>query len=902
MIWVDGELNKTEGYKYDDLYDDSSKTVDKLYKDNVKISLINSSGKTVKTTTTTSGTYSINTGIKVTSSTSIASALSGYYLKLEYSNKYDTVVPNFDEINGSKALPEDDDGVAYIYNLSDYIDKDKFYSSYTLSNMNMGLIEVKNSEYSMTQNIDYVKVVINGYTYTYKYGKSGDTTKTAAPTVNYQGTSAFSRSIYPSDIAYSNAKEWDEDSIKIYVVYRIDIENEEERNYGKKKSETTSAVSYVEVDLKVTNLTNTFDTDRYELETSYDKSKNSDFENWKDNKDGTATYKGDKLNSGVVPNKPRTIYIQFKVKKEAIQKLLTKKESYEKIPTTAKAEAYHNYWKAYWSGKKPTLKFRDKVTDTYAKTASAYYLRLTLNTERTITGTVFEDENIYSTGEVLGDGMYGNKKDDSKENAISNVKVELISANGNKAKLYSSSNDYNEKDAETTSGVDGTYALVGVTPGKYYVRFTYGDGTQKICSLDTNSNQYKETENKVSLADYKSTTANESCIQSALGYKFENGFKAGEEWYKHTSHSNNNANKLYSTAVDNLEQRAKYNNDKTSMTNIQANTALMSIGVENTEETTSTVTKTFENDMYKETILGINFGIIDIPEVSLAFDKVISNIKIINAQGNILAEGNPASKNVKYVSDLDEGSHIVNGSQYIKAEITETELYGSTLKLTYSITIQNNSEVDYYEEDNSKYYGYYYMFGDSDNSKEVTLKVDNVLDYIDPVIKYENISIDDKHSIAQEKESDNQTITEQIQAKTNLSYDYVVNITNWKALNTTKHINGGSKVYDIDETQDTAEMTVTKLLSTDDDDLGVSNVAQVIKIADTPTLVETVDSSERYFNDPVYTNPTDEVYAVITPPTGADKLTTIIYVIVEIIGLSVITAGIVLIKKKVLNK
>lgn len=823
-------------------------------------------------------------------------------MKLEYSNKYDTVVPKFDEINGSKALPEDDDGVAYIYNLSDYIDKDKFYSSYTLSNMNMGLIEVANSQYSMTQNIDYVKVVINGYTYTYKYGTSGDTTKTAAPTVNYQGTSAFSRSIYPSDIAYSNAKEWDEDSLKIYVVYRIDIQNTEYRNYGKKKSETTDAVSYVEVDLKVTNLTNTFDTDRYELETSYDKSKNSDFENWKDNKDGTATYTGDKLNSGVVPNKPRTIYIQFKVKKEAVRKLLTKKESYEKIPTTAKAEAYHNYWKAYWSGKKPTLKFKDKVTDTTPNVKEAYYLRLMLNTERTITGTVFEDENIYSTGEVLGDGMYGNKKDGSKENAISNVKVELISANGNKAKLYSSSNDYNEKDAETTSGVDGTYALVGVTPGKYYVRFTYGDGTQKICSLDTNSNQYKETENKVSLADYKSTTATESCIQSALGYKFENGFKAGEEWYKHTSHSNNNANKLYSTAVDNLEQRAKYNNDKTSITNIQANTALMNIGVENTEETTSTVTKTFENDMYKETILGINFGIIDIPEVSLAFDKVVSNIKITNAQGNILAEGNPASKDVKYVNDLDEGNHIVKGSNYTKSEINEDELYGSTLKLTYSITVQNNSEVDYYEEDSSKYYGYYYMFGDSDKSKEVTLKVDNVLDYIDPVIKYENISIDDKHSIAQEKASDNQTITEQIQAKTNLSYDYVVNITNWKALNTTKHINSGSKVYDSDKTQDTAEMTVTKLLSTDDDDLGVSNVAQVIKIADTPTLVETVDSSERYFNDPVYTNPTDEVYVTITPPTGADKLTTIIYVIVEIIGLSVITVGIVLIKKKVLNK
>ena len=82
-------------------------------------------------------------------------------------------------------------------------------------------------------------------------------------------------------------------------------------------------------------------------------------------------------------------------------------------------------------------------TNTKIKTASAYYLRLKINTERTITGTVFEDENIYQNGEVLGDAMYGNKKDGSKENTINNVKVELISENGNKAKLYSSSNDYN---------------------------------------------------------------------------------------------------------------------------------------------------------------------------------------------------------------------------------------------------------------------------------------------------------------------------------------------------------------------------------------------------------------------------------------------------------------------------
>lgn len=917
-IWIDEKIGKQQ--VYNDLYDSS---IESLYKQSVKISLINSSGTTVKTTTTTSGTYSLNTGISITSSTSnesIASNLSGYYLKFEYSDKYSTVSPKLEEQNGSKALiQEGKEGIAYIYNLSDYIEK--FYTYPTLEHMNMGLVGIEKSDYRVDQNIAYVKVVMNGYTYKYEYGGTGDTTKTAAPTVNWKNGSAYTRDIYPSDIAYSDANSWDESSLKIYVVYRININNTNMTNYGKDKSKTNSPVSYVEVDLKATSLTNTYDKDRYELETGYDKSSNADFGNWKDEGDtGVAIYTGNKLNNGIVPNKPITIYAQFKVKKEALNRLLKgEEEPAEKIPVTAKTEAYHNYWKAYYEWYKSEGKWKSKLvckdmkTDSYPKTASAYYLRLTINTERTITGTVFEDENVYKNGEVLGDGMYGNKTNSSeKENTISNVKVDLIVANEDGtiktdengkevyASLYSKDKSYTETKAENmTTAPNGTYSFVGVTPGRYYVRFTYGDGNQKIIKPDGTE------EGTVSIADYKSTVVAEECIQRALGYEYDDGVKGSEEWYKHKEHPNKEANKIQSTATDNLTQRTEYNKDKNSRNSIEANTPLMSVGVENTIGDFTTITK--EDNGTKETILGINFGIIDIPEVSLAFDKVVSNIQITNAQGNILAEGNPASKNVKYVSDLDGASHIVDGSQYTKSEISEDELYGSTLKLQYSITVQNNSAVNYFEKGNkdSKYFGYYYMFGDYDTedySQEVTITVDNVLDFIDPVIKYENISIDGNHKITQVKALDSQDIVNNIQSKTELTYEYLVDITDWKTeLYTTKN---GEKNYSKDKTQDTAEMTVTRLLSAEDDDLGVSNVAQVTKIhvTDTPSLVETIDASETYFNNPTYTNPTEEVYVTVTPPTGKDTMTTIIYIIIEIIALTAISVGIVFIKKKVIDK
>jgi hypothetical protein len=67
-------------------------------------------------------------------------------------------------------------------------------------------------------------------------------------------------------------------------------------------------------------------------------------------------------------------------------------------------------------------------------------------------------------------------------------------------------------------------------------------------------------------------------------------------------------------------------------------------------------------------------------------------------------------------------------------------------------------------------------------------------------------------------------------------------------------------------------------------------------------IIETIDASDIYFNDPVYTNPTKEVYATITPPTGEDRMMTIMYIVTGTIALSIISVGVVLIKKKVLDK
>ncbi|MCI9063019.1 MAG: hypothetical protein HFJ17_00185, partial [Clostridia bacterium] len=748
LVWLDGKVGKGDdetNYQHDDLYDEKN---EKLYTGEVKVTLYNKSGSKVGTTSTTkTGKYSItDTGIQINSSSSkesIAKSLEGYYLKLEYSDKYSLVVPNKDKENGSKAVTKDGTtGTAYIYDLSSFVDK--FYSYPTLNHMNMGLIET-DATYNMTQNIAYVKVVMNGYTYTYKYGGTGRDENSFAAAVEFQtGKYSYTRPIYPSDIAQNDCND-----LKVYVVYRIDITNTNDVNSstGDKEEGTVlqKSYEYVELNLKASGLTDTFDSNRYELaqsldgkETNLDKNAKNDFGKWEyaQGKTNEIEYKGDKLNGTIKPGEGKVIYVQFKVKKEALTQLLDGKEHTENLsaPTTAKVSAYHNYWRTesegYWDGEvwRTHQVVRHRKTADKVKTSEAYYLKLVLSNERTIKGFVFEDENTMNNGEVVGNGKY-----DDSEKKVEKVKVDLMikDENGNLvlAKMYNKAQSYAPKTSEELdikSNDKGEYSFVGVVPGEYYVRFTYGNGTQIVKDASNKEN--------VSIAEYKSTAVKEDCVKEALQTK------AKGQWYKHMACNtdNNDKNKL-STAVDDLDQRAAYNQKTSTDDKIEAKTAPMSITVENTKEETVTVQK--EEYGTKEIISGINFGIIDIPNISLASDKVVTNVQITNAQGNILADGNPASKNVPYVSDLDKGNHLVKGSNYTKSEINEQELYGSTLRLKYDITVQNNSQVNYYEDDSSKYYGNYYWFGDSSKSKEATVTVDTILDYLDPSIKYDENSI-----------------------------------------------------------------------------------------------------------------------------------------------------------------
>ena len=889
-VWVDGKpLKGEEDGKY-------TSQLDKRLT-GVKVSLINkSTGKAVKTVTTDSnGEYVFDK--LVTKNT-----LKNYYVAFDYTGTdYKSYIPvaynskTASEIvaNGSRAIvgematyDADFKGIATTYagtnanNEKTYglSSEGNIYSKLfnsktnTLENINLGIRETKTPEYNLKENIEYVKINMKGYTYTYYYGKPGDQANVAAPQVRWQSgntISAYTRAVYPSDIAYDKSS--DKQQLQVYVGYSIDITNT--TNYNIEEV-------YMEQKLHVTNLANKFDTARYTLHDS----------NWEANGD-TATIKQEYLkdirDTGIEKGKTATKYIEFSVNRPAIHSILQNpKGIIENFPTKVTSDAYHEYTRYDYSWKNNVRKVQTHYTSNDRKESEAPYMIFKIGEERVISGTVFEDISITNNGEKLGNGVH-----DDKENLAQGVKVELVDSKEStdltqltvtglypakrnaEGEIIGVEVDENDipvgKPAIVNTDKNGAYSLVGVVPGEYYLRFTYGDGTQKL--YDISGNEVKQ----IKSSEYKSTIVTSAVAKNAI----QNGASVEatkHTWYKKLEGTN------YSVAVDNMaSKRLAMANENT---NTIAGTAEISITVENTESNEANVgdgmTEKAENRNYK----GFNLGIIKQPEQNLKIEKIVTNMKLTNSQNNLIFNGNPATTAMQGVTDLTDPKNP-QGSRYVRAEIVEDSIYGSTLEATYGIKVTNISDVNYYGEK-------YYWFGDKTGAYEVTVKVNEVVDYLDKNISY----------VPQNSDQNRIELTSEVEEATEGDTTVtraLLKITGWSTLYTE---NNKERTAKSANTSETVKLGVQKILSMKDDDMEIVNEAKITK-AENDSEQGDRDRDVHVTMIPKVVPPEERARAVITitPPTGADKQSVVMYVAAGVIALAVLSTGIVLIKKRIIE-
>ena len=783
---------------------------------------------------------------------------------------------------------------------------------YTISNVNLGMYLRDQPDMAIATDLNNIELDLNGYTHSYKYNKRIAATgidifsemqkwKENADTENYPRT--YTRSIY-NNYAYASGVTGDgklkeNNKLQVYLIYKIVIKNESSSLY----LAPNEIAHYYDSTL---NYVSSYYTDGNgkQVDISWDtKDKKGDYKQIR-----TSGLKDLRIN----PGQSVTVYIRMQ--KNTVASWADKDSLKEYAKTVSEITSYSSYIKSgnnyvHYAGiDKDSAPDNIKPGDikTYEDdTDSAPIVEITFDQPKTITGNVFEDytsETTNANSERKGTGQY----DSSKDGTVQNVTVELINmATNDTAYVYPdtvSKMNFTAEKAKMITEKDGKYQFVGIIPGKYYIKYTYGDGS--VIYRPAVDGEYA----KVTTQDYKSTIVTNNIIKGAFG---NNQFSTNGNtvWYQQEKV------KKCSSAVDDYTTREKIDKKLSTITysvkngyetkqgdyaelqTMTARTPDMDIAIENTNKE-----ETQENQNRTRVYDNIDFGIVERPRKNIELTKEIKYVRLKLANGQTLIEGDPRNNNeIRYLTYPEGG--------LLKIELDSEMIEGATIEIQYAIKLTNNSELDYDTQA-------YYKYGDKTGATPVKIKINQVVDYLDENLRY--VETDAKTGEVGEQ-------WEQVEAQKLFNQGMLSSDAYNNGIKSLKNIFVRTCDIELDPTKghNTAEITMnaSKLLS-GSKDMTYQNYAEVLKVSnsvgrfygqiDTGNKTKWRNITPGNFNpkNPEGTTETDDnqghnprrAEVVLTPPTGENKNEIVVYIITGIGCLVVLAAGVFLIKKKVLDK
>lgn len=615
------------------------------------------------------------------------------------------------------------------------------------------------------------------------------------------------------------------------------------------------------------------------------------------------------------------------------------------------------------------------VTDTFENdTTMAPTFKLSKGTQTVLSGVVYEDSPEQSTAIEIGenDDIYervGDGKYDSKnENVMANVLVEILEVkvdsegncdsdtartgeNGQQvydvAKLYQESKTTKGQEsdvlARTYTNRNGEYTFEGLVAGNYVIKYTYG---KNMKDLDENNGHEKETirdataiytsDGSTKLKDieareYKSTVITSPDIKTAMNITENDGgiahLNGDYSWFLR------NPSERYSDAVDDVEYRANLeknakinyaildqeNPDKEYVyTSMEAYTPYFKLGVEGfndqqngldleTQEKESNLETNEDGTLdYKYSIENIDLGIIERPIVDLKVDKTITGLKVSLGNGQVLINGDPSKENLPYVrTGLDD---------FVPIEMDTEILHNATIEEEYTITITNNSELDYsiypiYNEDegNKPKIGklrQYYYYGTREGLEDkdaVTTRIDILGDYLGTELTADDSTMTEWNAMTIEEVKD--------LFSTNNGKEQKIIDGKYTIYTTGTFANPNTDIVTIGNSK-SIKYKVSKLLSTTADTMKYTNDVEILQYSG---YSQNKDRTEDTYNRQKDTTPgdlipggakeddEDSVRTTITPPTGT-VIARWLYVTTLAAGLILAGATIVFIKKRILVK
>ena len=769
-----------------------------------------------------------------------------------------------------------------------------------LENINLGIYKRQQSDMKIATDLKDIGLTFNGYNHTYTYNKrtakqgidifselqKWNKTDEQKANESEQYPRNYETSIYKNYV-YASASEGDgngdgkiddKDKLKMYLNYKIEIKN------------SSSVYMSANEIARYYNDTLTYSSSYY-----IDKNGNKHDITWNEKADANK-YKQIRTtglsNVKIEPGSSLTVYLTLQIKDDIIKEFGFGSRIDAIGQGVTEITSYSNYTsdgKYYAAIDKNSAPDNIKLGDinTYEDdTDSAPELKITLKEPKTITGYVFEDKT--SDGLLTNQERKGNGKFDNGENTAENVKVELIEqTNGKEAYIYPkavSELNFNAVSATYTTEANGYYEFVGVVPGKYYIKYTYSNGSVVYKGTNKVAN--------VSTQDYKSTIISPKTLRDAYGDTEEDDLGSvnnNDRWYQDTNIE------TYSTAVDDYATRKSINN--TYSTIIASKKVDYDKGVGQQEMTARTLNMNMAIENYNNEVTNMNenrtslyknldFGIAIRPRQSLKLDKKVTYVKLTLSGGDTVAEGNPSNENelktMNYVTYPKGGK--------LKIEADDEIIQGATLEIKYTIYVTNNSEKDY---NNVAYYRY-----GTKKDNPVKLSINTIVDYIDQKVptEYTNVA----------KSSGGWYVSTDQQIK---------DLTTKEAYNDVKSrknilLSDCNKTISIGETMATEPVEASKVMASSED-VDIKNYAEAVKVSNSVGRFYGGIVNSKWVNmtpgnlqvssdtaiDGSHELDDDGVEVVVVPSTGDN---TIIYYILGITCLGIIVCGIVLIKKLVL--
>lgn len=836
-------------------------------------------GNELKGTTANGGAY-LFTDVEI-------DKLNDYYIEFEYDGlTYTNVVPHIDRDNGSKAAESSANRDAFNKNFSSVEGKaedtgftrdsngnEKHQLSYSLNQnehsstlinngqypitaqtsetgyyirdhftygqeeikyINLGLYEREQPDMALLKDIQNVRVAVNGYQHVYNYaqrfvnqGEYGDGFNVGVKFGNKYGSMSYSRAVYKADYEYTNEQDASKE-LKVYITYKLQMKNESSNLI----TQINSLVDYYDSRYNLTK-----------VGTGLDNNGGVTGEVNHTESDYNANYKKTIINANAKIDAQKTsdIYVEFELNRDAVINILSDKENLDNVAEINSYSIFDTNGNVYAGIDKdsnPGNAVPGEVTSYQDDTDSAPALKLEVADAREMSGKVFLDA---TSGELMtGKVRQGNGQYDDGEKGIPGVAVTLTENTGS-GKVYTATTDEN-----------GDFYINNYIPGDYTLTYTWGDQTYTV-------------------QNYKGTIYDVSRDQS------------NKQWYKE------NVDKKLTDALDDYELRQSIDNEiksirhdtKTTIDKMNSTTPTMGIGVE--YESTYTASS---GDRYVYKVSNIDFGIVERARQQIGLNKRVKSLKITLANGQVVTDitidenGNITGQK-DHVIYMKPSATTDPKNGFVRVELDNELIQGSTLEVSYEIKATNESEVDYLSED-------FYKYGKVEGPV-VTITPSAIIDYLDKDWAFDQ----DKNTAWSVK-----TLEEAKGLVAEVVYNNSESTINNKTILYTTSLQDKK----LEPTQTASvDLNVSKILSTAED-ISLNNETELTHLDKTggskpnSTPGNYVPGTGKTESDD---NTAETV--IVTPATGANR-NFIIPTIVGAIALIVLGGGVFLIKRKALKK